>query len=177
VTTNNRFILNFTPTGLIPTREMTPFVPVTPSEIVEQVLEVKDLGVSMVHLHAREPDGGEPTCKKEIYADIIRGIRKKDRDLILCVSTSGRIQTEFEKRSECLEIDGDLKPDCASLTLSSLNFNNQASINAPETIQALARKMLERRIRPELEAFDLGMINYAQYLITKGLLTPPIISI
>ena len=170
---NNKFILNFTPTGLIPTKEMTPYVPITADEIVQQVLDVADLGVSMVHLHAREPDSGQPTYKKEIYADIIRGIRENNRDLILCVSTSGRIHNEFEKRSECLDLDGDERPDCASLTLSSLNFNKQASINTPETIQLLAKKMSEKGIKPELEAFDLGMINYARYLIKKGLLAPP----
>ena len=137
---NNNFILNFTPTGMIPTREMTPHVPITPEEIVNQVLEAADLGVTMVHLHAREPDSGEPTYKKDIYAEIIRGIRSKNRDLILCVSTSGRNHNEFEKRSECLELDGDAKPDFASLTLSSLNFNKQASINTPQTIQLLARR-------------------------------------
>jgi uncharacterized protein (DUF849 family) len=68
---------------------------------------------------------------------------------------------------------GELKPDFASLTLSSLNFNKQVSINSPQMIQDLAKKMLERGIRPELEAFDLGMINYARYLIQKGLLQPP----
>jgi uncharacterized protein (DUF849 family) len=158
---------------MIPTREMTPHVPVTAEETVEQVLEVADLGVSMVHLHARDPEGGEPTYKKEIYAKIIEGIRERHRDLILCVFTSGRNHSDFEKRSECLELDGDLKPDFASLTLSSLNFNKQASINTPETIQRLAKKMLEKGIRPELEAFDLGMINYARYLTSKGLLYPP----
>ncbi len=152
---------------------MTPYVPITIDEIVQQVLDVADLGVSMVHLHARKPESGEPTYKKEIYADIIRRIREHNRDLILCVSTSGRIYNEFEKRSECLDLDGDLRPDCASLTLSSLNFNKQASINTPETIQLLAKKMCEKGIKPELEAFDLGMINYARYLIKKGLLTPP----
>jgi 3-keto-5-aminohexanoate cleavage enzyme len=59
------------------------------------------------------------------------------------------------------------------LTLSSVNFNKQASVNSPQMIQDLARTMLERGIRPELEAFDLGMINYAKYLIHKGLLNPP----
>ena len=152
---------------------MTPHVPITPEEIVDEVLEVAELGVSMVHLHARDPYNGEPTYKKEIYAEIIRGIREENRDLILCVSTSGRIHNDFEKRSECLDLDGDDKPDFASLTLSSLNFNKQASINPPDTIKGLARKMLEKGIRPELEAFDLGMINYARYLIGKGLLTPP----
>jgi uncharacterized protein (DUF849 family) len=170
---DKKFILNFTPTGLIPTREMTPHVPIKPEEIAQQILDVADLGVNMVHLHAREPDSGEPTYKKELYAEMIRAIRKKDKNLILCVSTSGRYHSEFEKRSECLDLDGDVKPDFASLTLSSVNFNKQASINTPETIQLLARKMLERRIKPELEVFDFGMINYAKYLIKKGLLNSP----
>lgn len=169
----NKFILNFTPTGMIPTKEMTPHLPQTPNEIVEDVLCVANLGVTMVHLHARDPATGEPTYKKEIYAEIIRGIRKERKDLILCVTTSGRTFSSFEKRSECLELDGELKPDFASLTLSSLNFNKQASINEPDMIKGLAKKMMDQGIRPELEAFDLGMINYAKYLIRKGLIAPP----
>ena len=170
---NEKFILNFTPTGMIPTKEMTPHVPVKPKEIIEQVLEVAELGVNMVHLHARDLKTGVPTYKKEIYREIIEGIREENEDLILCVSTSGRNFIEFEKRAECLELDGNIKPDFGSLTLSSLNFNKQESINSPEMIQKLARKMLDNKIKPELEAFDLGMINYAKYLIKKGLIKPP----
>lgn len=170
---NSKFILNFTPTGMIPTKEMTDFVPVTPAEIADEVLKAADLGVNMVHLHARDDENGNPTYKKEVYGEIIDKIRKKNKDIILGVSTSGRDFSEFEKRSECLDLDGDLKPDFASLTLSSLNFNKQASISTPEMIKALAKKMMENNIKPELEAFDLGMINYAKYLIRKGLLKPP----
>ena len=169
----NRFILNFTPTGMIPTKKMTPHVPVTPYEIINDVLQVAALGVTIVHLHARDPSTGKPTYKKDIYGEIIRGIRKENKDLILCVSTSGRTFNEFVKRSECLELNGELLPDLASLTLSSLNFNKQASVNSPEMIQNLLKKMMNRGIRPELEVFDLGMINYAKYLIRKGLLFPP----
>lgn len=169
----NKFILNFTPTGLIPTKEMTPKVPLTPDEVVAQVLEVAELGVNMVHLHAREIATGFPTYKKEVYAEIISAIRRTNKDLVLCVSTSGRHFFEFEKRSEVLELNGVLKPDLGSLTLSSLNFNKQASINTPQMIKDLARKMLEKNIKPELEAFDLGMINYAKYLIRKELIHPP----
>lgn len=169
----NTFILNFTPTGMLPTREMTQYVPITPPQIIEQVLEAAELGVNMIHLHARDPQTGLPTYKKEIYAEIISGIRKKNEELVLCVSTSGRNFNEFEKRSEVLDLAGQLKPDFGSLTLSSLNFNNQASINSPQMIQNLAAKMLANRIRPELEAFDLGMINYARYLIKKDLIHPP----
>jgi uncharacterized protein (DUF849 family) len=127
----------------------------------------------MVHLHARDKKTGKPTHKKEIYSEIISGIREKNEDAIICVSTSGRNCSEFEKRSECLELKGDLKPDFASLTLSSVNFNNQASVNSPQMIKDLARKMLDNGIRPELEVFDLGMINYAHYLIKKGLINAP----
>jgi 3-keto-5-aminohexanoate cleavage enzyme len=170
---NKKFILNFTPTGMIPTKTMTPHVPEQPDEIVEQVLDVMELGVNMVHLHARDETTGVPTYRKEIYAKIIGPIRKAAPDLVICASLSGRDFSEFEKRSEVLDLTGDLKPDFGSLTLSSLNFNKQASVNSPQMIQDLASAMLERGIRPELEAFDLGMINYARYLITKRLIKPP----
>jgi uncharacterized protein (DUF849 family) len=168
----NKLIINFSPTGMIPTKEMTPHVPVSPEEIVRDVLESRKYGVSMVHLHARGDDG-RPTYKKHVYAKIINGIRETDSDLILTVSTSGRDWSEFEKRSECLELKGDVKPDMASLTLSSLNFNKQASINSPQMIQMLAKKMADNGIRPELEAFDIGMINYSKYLHQKRLIQPP----
>jgi uncharacterized protein (DUF849 family) len=167
-----KFILNFTPTGMIPTKEMTPHVPIQPAEIVEQVVEAVELGANMLHLHARDGDG-QPMYRKEIYAEIISGIRKKNKSVPICVSTSGRNWSEFERRSECLDLTGDAKPDFGSLTLSSLNFNKQASVNAPDMIVALAQKMRDNGIRPELEAFDLGMINYAHYLIKKRLVAPP----
>ena len=137
---NNKFILNFTPTGLIPTKDMTQHVPVQPEEIVEQVLEAAELGANMVHLHARDRETGEPTYQKDVYAEIIIGIRKKNKNLVICVSTSGRVHTEYEQRSECLDLSGELKPDLGSLTLSSLNFNKQASINTPDMIKALAKE-------------------------------------
>jgi 3-keto-5-aminohexanoate cleavage enzyme len=170
---NSKFILNFTPTGMIPTKKMTPHVPIAPDEIVHEVLEATKLGVNMVHLHARDPLNGEPAYQKEFYGHIISEIRKENSDIVLGVSTSGRNFSDFDKRSECLELDGDVKPDMASLTLSSLNFNKQASINTPEMIHLLAKKMMDRGIKPELEAFDLGMINYAKYLIRKGFIKPP----
>ena len=169
----DKFIFNFTPTGMIPTKGMTPHVPLSPGEIIEDILKATELGVNMVHLHARDAETEQPAYQKEIYAEIIRGIRKFSKDLVITVSTSGRNWPEFEKRSDVLNLEGELKPDFGSLTLSSLNFNNQASINTPQTIQALAAKMKEKGIRPELEAFDLGMINYAKYLIKKELILPP----
>jgi len=168
-----RFIFNFTPTGMIPTKEMSRFIPITPSEIIDDTLEAVELGINMVHLHARDIETGKPTYKKEVYAEIISGIRRYAKDLVICVSTSGRNWSDFDKRSEVLELTGIYKPDFGSLTLSSLNFNKQASVNNPDMIIALATKMLKNGIKPELEAFSSGMINYAKYLISKDLITPP----
>jgi len=170
---DDNLIINFTPTGMIPTKEMTPYVPVSVSEIVEDVHKANEIGITMVHLHARDPISQVPTYYKEIYGKIIEGIRKYAPELVLCVSLSGRDFSEFEKRSDPLLLEGNLKPDMGSLTLSSLNFNKTASMNAPDMIGKLASEMKSKGIVPELEAFDIGMINYAKYLIKKELLTAP----
>jgi uncharacterized protein (DUF849 family) len=166
-------IVNFTPTGMIPSKQMTPHVPVTPAEIVADVQEACNIGITLVHLHARDPKTGEPTWRPEVYAEIIEGIRGFSADLVLCVSLSGRTFHAFEERAAPLQLDGDLKPDMGSLTLSSVNFNRQASVSSPEMIRRLAAELLRRGVLAELEAFDAGMINYAKYLERKGLLEPP----
>ena len=166
-------IVNFTPTGMIPTKEMTPHVPISAEEIVEDVRRAVDIGITMVHLHAREAATGKSTYKAEVFGEIIAGIRSFSKDLIVCVSLSGRNISEFEKRAEPLQLEGDLKPDMGSLTLSSLNFNRVASVNSPEMILKLANEMKSRGILAELEAFDAGMINYGKYLERKGILEPP----
>jgi 3-keto-5-aminohexanoate cleavage enzyme len=166
-------IINFTPTGMIPTKEMTQHAPITPDEIIEDIHRAVDIGITMVHLHARDAVTGKSTYKAEVYSEIIAGVRSFSKELIICVSLSGRDISEFEKRSEALQLEGELKPDMGSLTLSSLNFNRVASINSPQMIQMLANEMKTRGILAELEAFDAGMINYAKYLERKGILEPP----
>ena len=117
------FTINLCPTGMIPTKAMTPHVPVTPEEIVADVGACLPYGVSMVHVHARGEDG-RPTYKKDVYARIISGIREIDEDVIVCVSTSGRNWPGFEKRAEVLELKGDVKPDIKPFNLVILFFSN-----------------------------------------------------
>ena len=161
-------IINFCPTGMVPTKKMNASVPITVSEIVEETHAAFELGITMVHLHARNDDE-TPTYKQSVYRDIFEGIRKHCKGLVICGSSSGRNWPEFEKRSEVLE----LQPDMCSLTLSSLNFMTQASVNEPDMIIRLAEKMQAYGVVPELECFDLGMINYGRYLIKKGFITGP----
>lgn len=162
-------IINLCPTGMIPTKMQNPHLPVTPKEIIKSTLTCAKLGASIVHIHPRDKFG-KPTWKKEVFAKIISGIREKNKEIIINVTTSGRNWSEFEKRSECLELEGDLKPDLASLTVGSLNFINQESVNNPFIIERLAVKMKKNRIKPELEIFEPGMLHKAKHLIKKGIL-------
>lgn len=166
------FVLNFAPTGMTPRRSDSPHVPLSPEDIAAQVSEAAGIGITIVHLHARDADEA-PAHDPAIYADIISRIRGSHPELVICVSLSGRLWGDFERRSAPLQLTGALKPDMASLTLSSVNFSREASVNTPAVISQLAREMLVRGVVPELECFDTGMVNYAHYLAGRGLLQPP----
>jgi 3-oxoadipate:acetyl-CoA acetyltransferase len=148
---------------------MTPHVPITPAEVIDDSCRALERGAAIVHLHARDDDG-KPSYLAAIYEKMILGIRGHFRDAIICVSCSGRNFPEFERRSEVLELTGSASPDLASLTVTSLDFPSGTSQNSPEMVIALAEKMVERGIKPELECFDFGMINAAKLLIGKGVL-------
>jgi uncharacterized protein (DUF849 family) len=92
---------------------------------------------------------------------------------VVCVTCSGRFAVDLDSRAEVLSLDGDAKPDMASLTLGSNNFARQASVNAPDTIRGLAERMRDRGIRPELEVFEPGMVAFGRHLVERGLIDPP----
>jgi 3-keto-5-aminohexanoate cleavage enzyme len=165
----DKLIIKLAPTGMIPTKAMTPYVPVTPDEIAEDTAKAYQLGVSVVHVHARDAEG-HPTYKKEVFEEIFTKIRMKCPDIIICATTSGRVHPQVEHRSEVLQT----KPEMASLTTGSLNFPHYACVNPPDTIKTLAIQMQKNSILPELEIFEPGFINTAQYLARKGYLKSPL---
>jgi 3-keto-5-aminohexanoate cleavage enzyme len=158
-------IVNLAPTGMVPTRETAPHVPLTTEEILADVAACAELGASIVHVHARDGDGA-PTHRAEAFAPIVDGIRAIDPELIVCVTCSGRHVTSLEERAEVLSLDVDM----ASLTLGSNNFMGQASLNAPDVIRGLAEAMKRRGILPELEVFEPGMVGFGRRLAEDGVL-------
>jgi uncharacterized protein (DUF849 family) len=166
------FVLNFTPTGMVPRRDDSPHVPLDPREIADQVGEAALVGITVVHLHARDAEG-RPTHAPEVFGRTIEAIRASHPDLVICVSLSGRHRNDFESRAAPLQLEGAVKPDMASLTLASMNFSRDASITTPDMVARLSREMLVRGVAPELEVFDTGMVNYARFLAARGLLRGP----
>jgi uncharacterized protein (DUF849 family) len=171
--TRSPLIVNAALTGMVPTKDDNASVPLTPVEIAEDAERAVAAGAAIVHVHARDDDG-VPTWRPDAYRRIVHEVRERCPDVVVCVSTSGRRFTAFEERSAVLDLDGDERPELASLTLGSLNFPGQASVNAPDMIRRLAERMQERGITPELELFDLGMADYLVYLLEREILGPPV---
>jgi 3-oxoadipate:acetyl-CoA acetyltransferase len=164
-----KLIITLAPTGMIPTKKQTPHVPITPDEIAEDAYEAYKLGASVVHVHARD-EKGRPTHRKAVFEKIFKKIKRKCPDIIICATTSGRVDPQVEHRTEVL----DLQPEMASLTLGSLNFAQHPSVNSMETIKKIALTMKERGILPELEIFEPGFINTAKYLARKAYFKKPL---
>jgi len=169
---SDSLIINLAPTGMVPTKEMTPNVPVSTEEILEDVERCRAQGAAIIHVHARDADG-RPSHRAELFGPIVAGIRAIDPELVVCVTCSGRYAVDLDSRAEVLTLEGDAKPDMASLTLGSNNFARQASVNAPETIRGLAERMRERGIKPELEVFEPGMVAYGRHLVDTGVIDSP----
>jgi uncharacterized protein (DUF849 family) len=170
---SDELVINVCPTGMMPTRAVTPHVPLTPGEVAADVRRCADAGASIVHIHPRDADGN-PSQDPDVAAAFIRAVRAAVPDIVVGITTSGRAQHELAGRVKVLELEGDAKPEMASLTLGSLNFPKHASISAPDTIEGLARRMKECGIVPEWEIFDAGMLDYASYLRDRGLLGGPV---
>ena len=168
MTPNDKLIINAAITGCVLTKADTPFLPVTVREIVDCARRVQDAGVSIVHLHARNPDQ-TASFEASAYQELVDSVRSACGDIIICVSLSGRHIQDVTKRTAAL----DAHPELASLTLGSMNFPKQPSINSPEVIGELATRIYASGAVPELEVFETGFINYADFLIKKGVLRPP----
>lgn len=166
-------IVNLAPTGAVSDHRKNPAVPIENQRIADVVHQAMEAGAALFHLHVRD-DLGAPTSDPARFADLFGRIRSRaGSDAILCATTSGRHGQTLEERAAVLALPEAVRPDMASLTLGSLNFPKAASINAPDTIRFLADRMNALGVKPELEIFDVGMIEFAKTLIAEERLAPP----
>jgi uncharacterized protein (DUF849 family) len=155
-------------TGAIPRKADTAAIPVTPSEQIESTHQAYEAGAALVHVHVRNADES-PGSDPQRFAEVQEGVRRHCPGMIIQFSTGGRGRTQ-EQRGKALH----LKPDMASLATGSVNFATQIYENPPQLVESLARTMLERGIKPEIEVFDLAMLYNAKALVDRGLVRPPV---
>lgn len=154
-------------TGAEVTRAQQPALPVTPEEIGIAAEACARAGASIVHVHARCPDG-TPTQDALTYRRIIEEVRRRC-DVIVQVSTGGAVGMTPEERLAPVT----LNPEMATLGMGSVNFGGDVFVNRPADIEAFARAMRQRGVKPELEIFDGGMLATARRWLAKGLLPGP----
>jgi len=148
-------------------REMTPYVPCSPEEIVEETVKCWEAGASIVHLHAKEPGTGKPAPDPnpllKRYVEMIR-----DRcDIILNVTTGGGRRATAEKLDEMILERCQLGQEISSMNMGSVN-----SWNPPH--RGTAGYMRDAGVKPELEIYDTGMINTAKMLAEEGVFEEPL---
>jgi uncharacterized protein (DUF849 family) len=165
---SDKLIINAAITGCVLTQADNPRLPVTRAEIVACARRVYQAGASIVHLHARDAQQ-KPASDAASWIELVSAVRYACPDLIVCVSLTGRHGEDVQQRAAALAA----RPEMASLTLGSLNFPTQASVNAPQIVTELAGRIRQCGAVPELEVFEPGFINYAAYLVRKAILRPP----
>lgn len=168
----NKTIITIAPTGAWPKKENNPAVPMTPEEIAEDVYACWKAGAAVAHLHMRD-DEGNGTMDKEKFKKTVELIKAhKDCDIVLNLTTSGDLHATDETRQAHLR---ELRPEMASYDCGSMNWlNSSLFLNPPAFLEELGATMQEYNVKPEIEAFDPGMIANAAYYVKKGVLKTPL---
>lgn len=162
-----KLIVTVAPTGTITTRAQTPYVPITPKEIAQEVYHSWKKGASIAHIHVREEDG-TPSMDVNLYQETMERIKDKC-DILISLTTAGKLYMELEERLAVC----DLAPDFASLNAGPLNFGEVPFQNSQDTMRKIASRMNEFKVKPEIEIFELGMLGNAQKIINEGLIPAP----
>ena len=166
---NEPLILTCAITGAETTRERQPALPVTPAEQALAAEEAAKAGASVIHLHVREDDG-RPTQRVERFEEAIRAIRARVPDIIIQISTGGAVGESVENRMKPLT----LKPEMASLNIGTMNFGEEVFWNHPKDVRALAARMKDLGVSPELEIYEAGMLETVLRLRKEEVLADPL---
>ncbi|RKG59403.1 3-keto-5-aminohexanoate cleavage protein [Corallococcus sp. AB011P] len=157
--------------GAETTREQTPYLPITAEEIAEDAAKCREAGAAMVHIHVRTAEG-KPSQDAELFRAAIRAIRKRT-DVLVQVSTGGAVGMDVDERCGGLTLTGADKPDMATLTTGTVNFGEEVFWNPRPLVRDIAKRIKSIGLKPELECFDVGMIDEARYLAKEGLVELP----
>ncbi len=164
----DRVIIAAAVVGAEVTREQSPYVPYSPAEIAKAAVEAGRAGAAVVHLHARWPDG-RPSQEAVHFREIVDRIRAAGSDVVLQCSTGGAVGMSLDERLGSL-VDG---AEMGTLNLGTMNFGDDVFVNTRPDIVTVAGRLRERRLVPECEVYDAGMLDTLRWLLEKGHLAAP----
>jgi len=168
---DNKIILTIAPTGAWPSKSDTPYIPLQPKEIAEEVYSCWQAGASVAHIHVRDDDD-KSSMDFNKFVETVELIRATDCDIVINLTTSGQLGLDDEARMRHIIA---LKPELASYDCGSMNWAHSTVFeNSPQFLEKLGMVMQENNIKPEIEIFDAGMVYNALYYLKKGTLKAPL---
>lgn len=189
-----KIIITAAITGAIHVPSMSPYLPVTKQQIIEDAVNAYKAGAAAVHIHGRDDETGKPSSDISVIKEIVAGIKSRC-DVIICITTGGSPFMTVEERLSAIPI---LKPELASCNAGSTNFvfagaaerikeakydweiphllNSKGQIfsNTFSGMEKYITTMNEHGTKPEFEVYDVGMINNLAYFYRKGIIKGPI---
>jgi uncharacterized protein (DUF849 family) len=192
---NNKVIITCAVTGSIHTPTMSPHLPVTPDEIFEQSVAAVEAGAAILHLHARNPETGQPTADPNVFMQFLPRIREQC-DAVINITTGGSSLMTLEERLAAPNL---AEPEMASLNMGSMNFGlfpmkrrhdewrfdweprlldatrETVFRNTFADIEAIFSQLGERcGTRFEFECYDVGHIQTLAFYLREGLVKAPV---
>src|SRR5210317_1898263 len=192
---SNKVIITCAVTGSIHTPTMSPHLPITPDEIAEQGLAAVEAGAAILHLHARDPETGQPTADPDVFMQFLPRIREQS-DAIINITTGGSSLMTLEERLAALNL---AEPEMASLNMGSMNFGlfpmkrrhdewrfdweprlldatrETVFKNSFADIEQIFSQLGEGHgTRFEFECYDVGHIQTLAFYLREGLIEPPL---
>jgi 3-keto-5-aminohexanoate cleavage enzyme len=169
---SNKVIITVAQTGALVTKAMNPAIPEQPDEIAASAYDCYNEGAAVIHIHARDKSG-KTTGSKDVFSEIHNKIRQKC-NAILQDSTGGGANLTVEQRTECLEAN----PEMASLNMGTMvrtigEAAGTVFMNSRADIESFVKRMNQYGVKPEMELYNLSMMNEVNILIEKGLVQKP----
>lgn len=179
-------------TGAGDTAGRSAHVPVDPEQIADSAIEAARAGAAIAHIHVRDPDTGKGARDPALYRAVVERIRASDVDVVLNLTAGmggdlvlggheaplppDESGTDMVGAAERLVHVEELLPEICTLDCGTMNFaagGDYVMVNTPGMLRAMAARVRELGVRPELEVFDTGHLVFVHELIRDGLIDDP----
>jgi 3,5-dioxohexanoate:acetyl-CoA acetone transferase len=190
-----KIIITCAVTGSIHTPTMSPHLPVTPKEIADQSVAAVEAGASILHLHARDPETGQPTASPDVFMQFLPDIKRRCK-AVINITTGGSSLMTLEERLAAPTL---VEPEMASLNMGSMNFGLFPLLSRyedwkhdwePKLLEATRDVVFQNTFanieqifrtlgegcgtRFEFECYDVGHIQTLAFYLREGLIRKPV---
>jgi len=167
-------------------------VPVMPEAIAGAAIEAARAGAAVAHIHVRDPATGRGSRDPALYREVVERVRSADVDVVLNLTAGmggdlvlGGADAPLPADAEGTDMIGArerlvhveaLRPEICTLDCGTMNFaagGDYVMVNTPGMLRAMAERIGELGVRPELEVFDTGHLVMVNELVRDGLIDPP----